>query len=125
MQFKEGMEQEYLDWKVKNEPKKGGDIGYGMAIFTWAEDWAELMEKEIEAGAVLEDIADSTSHKSGDGGGYTGFQYNVVIQVLGLCWKYGEELRQWHNLDVQLHDEGEKANEKGGYLNSAVLNIGR
>lgn len=123
MLFREGMEQEYLDWKKKNEPGKDDPIGYGMAVFTWAEDWAELMEKEIEQGAEVKDIANRTSHESGDGQGYTGFQYNCVVQTLGHCWKYGEELRRFHNLYVQINDEGETANEDGKYLNSAILTI--
>ena len=40
MQYKEGMEQEYLEWKKNNEPSKDDPIGYGMAVHTWAEDWS-------------------------------------------------------------------------------------
>jgi hypothetical protein len=36
----------------------------------------------------------------------------------------GEELRRWHNKDVQIGDEGEKANETpGAVLNPALLTI--
>jgi hypothetical protein len=43
--------------------------------------------------------------------------------VLASCWEHGEELRRWHNLKTQIRDEGEKANESGGVLNPALLNI--
>lgn len=118
MIFKKGEQQRYQDWKDKNPDS------YGYACFVWAEAWSELMEKEIDKGAKIADIASRTSHESGDGEGYTGFMYNMTIQILGECWAYGDELREWHNLDVQLGDEGEKANEEGGYLNSAILHIG-
>jgi len=42
----------------------------------------------------------------------------------GVVWAHGEALRLWHNLKYQLRDEGEKANETGGVLNPALLNLG-
>jgi len=51
--------------------------------------------------------------------------YGASVSVLAKCWEHGEQLRRWHNLKTQLGNEGEKANEKGGVLNPALLNIDR
>jgi hypothetical protein len=51
--------------------------------------------------------------------------YGAAVSVLSSCWEHGEELRRWHNLDVQIHDEGEKANETGAVLNPAIMCIGK
>lgn len=50
--------------------------------------------------------------------------YGCAVSILSQVWIHGEELRRWHNLDSQIGTEGEKANESGGVLNPAVLNIG-
>jgi hypothetical protein len=52
-----------------------------------------------------------------------GFMYGVAVSMLAQCWKYGEQLRRWHNLDTQIEHEGERANAEGGTLNPALLNI--
>lgn len=96
---------------------------YGARVYSYAKDWAELMEKGMAEGAKLEDIADSTSHTA-DYDGITGFMYGAAVSVLSHVWKHGEQLRRWHNLKTQLHNEGEKANETGGVLNPAILKIG-
>jgi hypothetical protein len=93
---------------------------YGVAIYRYAESWADLMEKKMAEGALLEDIAESTSHEA-DVEGITGFMYGAAVSVLSGTWKHGEQLRLWHNLDTQLGDEGEKANEKGTVLNPATM----
>ena len=115
MKIREGQEQVYAAWKAKNQ----GDP-YGVAIFSYAEEWAILMEAALAEGKKLTDVASSLSDKA-DIVGITGFMYGAAVNVLAHCWEYGEELRRWHNLDTQLHDEGEKANDSGGVLNPALL----
>lgn|SRR5574341_610138 len=95
---------------------------YGKGIVDFARHWAELMEARIAGGAKLEDIADTTSHEA-DTEGITGFMYGAAVATLSKTWLYGEALRRWHNLATQLRDEGEKANQSGGVLNPALLNI--
>lgn len=56
--------------------------------------------------------------------GITGFMYGCAVSALAHFWAHGEALRRWHNLDTQIGTEGEKANESGGVLNPALLNIG-
>jgi hypothetical protein len=48
-----------------------------------------------------------------------------AVQILSEGWVHGEELRQWHNLDTQIRDEGEKANREGGVLNPTLLSISK
>lgn len=128
MKIIQGKEQEYADWKAKQSDP------YGERIFSYAEDWAGMMEKgmadkgvdESSDGAVMRylvDYADGLSHLA-DTDGITGFMYGAAVAVLAKCWIHGEELRRWHNKKTQIGDEGDKANETGGVLNPALLNIG-
>lgn len=115
--------------KLKDEAtwKKGlenNQDDYGAAGYRFAESWANLMEEKIAAGAKVADIAKETSHEA-DTEGITGFMYGCAVSVLSAVWEHGEELRQWHNLDTQIGDEGEKANETDAVLNPALLSIGK
>lgn len=96
---------------------------YGSGVVRYAEKWAELMESRIDSGDTVGDCAKATSHDA-DTEGITGFMYGCAVSILSKVWKYGEELRKWHNLDTQINDEGIKANENGTVLNPAVLSIG-
>ena len=119
-----GNPQEYADWKAKN-----ADDPYGMRIFSYAEDWADMLEKQIAENseltiqAVIEKYADALSHTA-DTDGITGFMYGAAVSVLAQSWIHGDQLRRWHNLKTQIHHEGERANEEGKTLNPALLNIG-
>lgn len=100
---------------------------YGGCVYYFAEHWADAMEAAMEAGETLESCADRLSHevdRSMGNYGLTGFQYGAAVSVLSSMWEHGEELRRWHNLNTQIGNEGEKANESGGVLNPALLNIG-
>jgi hypothetical protein len=107
-------------WKQSVE--KNTD-GYGSCVMRYAARWANLMEKKMSEGAKLEDIAAKASHEA-DVEGITGFMYGCAVTILSQVWEHGEHLRRWHNLDTQLGNEGEKANESGGVLNPAVLSLG-
>ncbi len=118
MQIIPGKEQEYAEYKAKNTDPYGG------AVIDYTEAWADLMEAKLDDGKKLEGIAGETSHTA-DTNGITGFQYGCAAQALSYYWIHGEQLRHWHNLDTQIKDEGEKANEDGGILNPAILTIGK
>ena len=96
---------------------------YGRGVYTFAERWARLMQLEIAQGHRIADIADRLVSEA-DIEGITGFMYGCAVSVLAHCWRHGEELRRWHNLTTQIGHEGEKANESGGVLNPALLNLG-
>lgn len=104
MKILEGKEKEYKDWLDKNTDS------YGRACFTYAERWAEMMEKLIESSddepmKVIVDNADSLSSEA-DTEGITGFMYGCAVSILSQCWKYGEELRKWHNKEYNYDGEG-------------------
>lgn len=114
-----------MEFKDRESWDKGVKVNtdpYGAAVYIYAKRWAELMEQRIANGETIKDCASECSHNA-DAEGITGFMYGCAVSALSHCWKYGEELRQWHNLDTQIRDEGEKANKSGGVLNPAVLNI--
>jgi hypothetical protein len=96
---------------------------YGGAVMTYADRWARMMEARMAKGERIADIADECSHLA-DEEGITGFMYGAAVSTLARVWKHGEALRMWHNLKTQIGTEGEKANESGGVLNPALLNIG-
>ena len=116
-------ELEFRDWKSKNTDP------YGARIFSYAEDWAELLEKDIELHPemsvqdVIVRFADQRSRQA-DHDGITGFMYGAAVSTLAQCWIHGDALRRWHNKEVQIGDEGDRANAEGGTLNPALLNIG-
>lgn len=114
---------ELADEAAWQEFKDKNQDGYGGGVVTYAERWARLMQTEMTNGKKLEDVADATSHEA-DLEGITGFMYGCAVSTLARCWKYGDQLRRWHNLSTQLGNEGEKANESGGVLNPALLSIG-
>ena len=97
--------------------------GYGRAVVEYAEQWARLMQLELASGRALEAIAEPTS-RDADTDAITGFMYGCAVSMLAQCWIHGEQLRRWHNLKTQLHDEGARANASGGVLNPALLNLG-
>lgn len=89
----------YKDWKAKNSDP------YGACTFRYAEKWADLMEKEIQKGTNVKDMADRLSHEA-DTEGITGFMYGCAVSILSQCWEYGEELRKWHNKEYGYEGEG-------------------
>lgn len=80
------------------------------------------MEARIQNGETVESCAESTSRLA-DYDGIIGFMYGCAVSTLSKVWKYGEELRKWHNLKTQVGTEGESANKSGGVLNPAILTI--
>lgn len=96
---------------------------YGSCVVRYVEAWANLMEARIATGETVEQCAKETSHEA-DTEGITGYMYGCAVNVLAHCWEHGETLRRWHNLDTQVGVEGIIANENGGTLNPALLNIG-
>jgi hypothetical protein len=107
-------------WKTFVEANKDG---YGGRVVRYAEEWARLMQTRIANGETIPQCAQELSHLADDDG-ITGFMYGCAVSVLSKTWKHGEALRRWHNKETQIGTEGDKANESGGVLNPALLNIG-
>jgi hypothetical protein len=110
-------QQEYNEWKYSNN----GGI-YGKRIFSYAEDWADLMAEYMAVGGLLEDIADAAS-KSADYDGITGYMYSYAAKIIATFWIHGEQFRHWFNLENQIGTEGEEANRENKILNTAILNF--
>ena len=80
--------------------------GYGYAVISFAQRWAELMEHEIEVnGQELQAVAQRTSFEANTEG-ITGFMYGAAVSILSQVWIYGEALRKWHNKDYNYDGEG-------------------
>ncbi len=109
-------------WKTANDANPPEEP-YGHRVMTYAEDWANFMEREIAAGKTVAECATATSREA-DTDGITGFMYGCAVSILSKVWAHGEELRRWHNIDTQIGTEGERANASGGVLNPALLSIG-
>jgi len=118
MEIIAGKEAEYSDYKAKNSAD-----GYSRGVVTFGEKWADAMEAAIKGGESVDACAQRAAAEA-DTEGITGFMYGCAVSALSHFWAHGEALRRWHNLDTQIGTEGEKANESGGVLNPALLNIG-
>lgn len=113
---------------IKSDPDawdecvRANDDPYGAAAVRFAARWANIMERRIDDGEALEEIADAASSEA-DAEGIAGFMYGCAVGILSRVWKHGEQLRRWHNLETQIGTEGEQANDAGTVLNPALLNI--
>ena len=113
MKILQGKEKEYKDWYDINSD------GYSRACFTYAERWAGMLENLIESSnddamTVIVKNADRLSHEA-DIEGITGFMYGCAVSILSQCWKYGEELRKWHNKEYNYDGDG--------VVNPAIITI--
>jgi hypothetical protein len=91
---------------------------YGRGVYTFAERWANEMERIIDMGinpanAIVVN-ADECARKA-DTDGITGFMYGVAVGILSEVWEYGEFLRKWHNHEYNYDGEG--------VANPAILTI--
>ena len=89
-----GMEKIYDDWKKDNQD------AYGKECFKFAEDWAELMEKEIDKEndikKVLKEKALETSMQATNYRLCTEFMFAVASNILVKCWEYGKYLDEFN-----------------------------
>ena len=89
-----GMEKIYDDWKKDNQD------AYGKECFKFAEDWAELMEKEIDKDndimKVLKEKALETRMQATNYRLCTEFMFAVAANILVKCWEYGKYLDEFN-----------------------------
>lgn len=102
------------DTKLWMECINNNQDPYGKCCVDYARDWGRLMQYYIHRGETVVECAERASHELG-WYGITGFMYGAAVMMLSSCWKYGEELRKWHNKEY--NHEGE------GVVNPAVLTI--
>ena len=89
-----GMEKIYDDWKNDNQD------AYGKECFKFAEDWAELMEKEIDKEndikKALKEKALETRMQATNYRLCTEFMFAVASNILVKCWEYGKYLDEFN-----------------------------
>lgn len=78
--------------------------------------------KKLDDGEPIADVHELICDAD-DVGGITGFMAGAVASMVSGCHERGEEFRRLWNGDVAIGDEGGKANDSGGVLNPALLNI--
>ena len=89
---------------------------YSLGVVKYARRWAKYMQHLMtKHNKTIYQIADNASHVT-DIEGITGFMYGCAVAMLSECWKYGEELRRWHNKKW-----GQK--DCDGVVNPAVLTV--
>ena len=109
MMFKDDAAKKLWDKMVANNSDP-----YGIGVVEYARRWAKYMQTLIAEGKSVMEIAKQASYDA-DIEGITGFMYGCAVRSLSQCWKYGEELRKWHNKDYGC--------EGDGVVNPAVLTI--
>ena len=118
LSINDSIELEFKDENSRKEWNKFVDInskdGYSYGVVKYSMYWAKLMQKLMNEGNKLEDIAEKASHDS-DIEGITGFMYGCAVNTLSRYWKYGEDLRKWHN-----NQYGYNGN---GVVNPAILTV--
>src|SRR4030095_2156227 len=95
--------------------------GYGGACIKVARRAMEILDEQ--AGDFYKDELIKRADDESKAGGITGFMAGCVASMISKCHSRGEEFRRKWNHDNQIGDEGDKANESGGVLNPALLNI--
>lgn len=95
---------------------KNNQDPYGNAVYRYASEFATQMEATL----TREDFKTAAKRLQFevDDEGITGFMFGCAMSILANCWKHGEELRIWHNLETQI-----EANKKGIILNPAILTV--
>lgn len=116
-----------VEFELSNEDEWKGFVEsnsdpYGSACVRYAETWALLMKakmiddmvKDADVLDWMQENASDLSHEA-DTEGITGFMYGAAVQMLSKCWKYGEDLRKWHNKEYD--------HEGDGVVNPAIINV--
>jgi len=107
------------DWQTWQDNNKDGYGGACVAVAYHAMKMLDDSEYEISDPHKLICDADDKANT----GGITGYMAGAAASMISKCHERGDEFRRIWNGDVQIGDEGDKANESGGVLNPALLNI--
>ncbi len=111
MQFKDEAAKKVWDEIVE----KNSHNPYGRCVVNYTRRWAKYMQTLIAEGKAVIEIAEQASYDANIEG-ITALMYGCAVSVLSQIWKYGEELRKWHNKDYGY--EGDDV------VKPAVLTIG-
>lgn len=83
--------KDYPAWQRCVDANWGDPTGMGRVIIEYTERWASLMEKRLDNGESLKDIADATSHEA-DIAGITGAMWHCALCTLRDTWIHGSDL---------------------------------
>jgi len=105
------------DWEKYIEANKDP---YGKACVDTAREVMRLLDEQddFDTHTIICD-----ADKNIGAGSITGFMAGAVASMVSRCHSRGEEFRKKWNVDNQISDEGETANESGGTLNPALLTV--
>lgn len=108
--------KDYNAHKFWNNFVEANKDEYGLCAVRYAEQWAKFMQYLMEKheGVTVDKIAEQASYAANIEG-ITGFIYGCAVDILSRVWKYGEELRKWHN--------GKYDYAGDGVINPAILTI--
>ncbi len=104
-------ETEQLEFKSEKAAKEweewvkiNSNDDYSLGVVTYAKRWAKYMQHLMRKhNKAVKDIAEQTRIIC-DIDGVTGFMYSHAVGALAQFWKYGDELRQWHNKQWRCED---------------------
>ena len=106
-------------WVTSNtDPYGGACVNVARAAMELLDNGFELSEPKDTHRLICE-----ADDKAG-AGGITGYMAGAAASMISQCHSRGDEFRRLWNRDNQINDEGDKANNSGGVLNPAILNIG-
>lgn len=108
-------------WQKQVENNKDA---YGKCCVDVAREVMRLLDESTDTINTHDLIC--KANKNIGAGSITGFMAGAVasmVSQVSQCHSRGEEFRRAWNTDTQLQDEGDKANESGGTLNPALLNV--
>lgn len=88
---------------------------YGLGVINYASRLAKYVQYLMKNhNAEFSSVIYNASNLC-DIEGITGFMYGYAINILSQCWKYGDDLRKWHN--KQYNHDGD------GVVNPAILTV--
>lgn len=102
LQFKDEEARKFWENFVENNRN-----GFSFCIISYAEYWAKFMQHYMakHEGVTVAQIADKASHDVGVDG-VIGFMNACATDILSKVWKYGEDLRKWHNKQYDYEGDG-------------------
>lgn len=110
-----------LDRDANRDEEGRGFKGYGGTCIRVAGRVMSMLDREgptVDARKLVDAADDALI------AGITGFMAGAIASLVSRNHHRGEEFRRSWNLGTAISDEGEKANDNGGILNPALLNIG-
>lgn len=112
---------EFKDEKSKKDWQKWVRVnskdGYSKAAMKFARRWAKYMQYLMKKHNKPVSLIANEAYKVCDVEGITGFMYGCAVGALSSCWKYGDDLKKWHNKEWGNEDAK-------GVVNPSIITLG-